>query len=310
MTSSERPRELVTAALPAVRGCPDLVQGAYGDHGNLELVAPGPEPGFWVFWWNADSVERHSGVAVGAWSPGLWVPGEAADRVRIAQMRAGPLFLEALVAGPSGLHRYCWTPDAGFVRRGQLLDQVCDVSRMVETDEAAHVLVTRPDGQTSHLSADLSTYPDLSWRAGPGPTVAGEDATVCLARRGAGLATVVSSAGSAQLFGWDGQWATEADIAGRWSSAELKAGAVIGRHPDGSVQCAVLDADGARDPVTLWPDRQWTSLAVADTTLRGGRRVDLVLGRGDTLWHAFGTPAGPWSEPEPIRSAVWTPAPA
>ena len=42
---------------PSARGVPGLVQGVYGEVGNLELVVPGAD-GLWVYWFNADPVDH------------------------------------------------------------------------------------------------------------------------------------------------------------------------------------------------------------------------------------------------------------
>lgn len=57
--------ELSERPLPPVTGSVGITQGGYGDRGNLELVAPDPDDGFWVFWFNGDALEHRSGAARG-----------------------------------------------------------------------------------------------------------------------------------------------------------------------------------------------------------------------------------------------------
>jgi hypothetical protein len=270
---------LVSRPFPPTTGSPGLVQGAYGDSGNLELVVPASDQGFWVFWFNADPVEHHTGAALRCWSGGLHVPGPPVHAARITQLRAGPRYLEVLSCGGGALYRQYWTPDAGFVDAGAVATggSVLACSAVAESDGALHAYAAHDDGSLVHLQASLAAYPHLAWTATP--------------RDG--------RADRVELVELDGTLVvTTATATGLWARAVRTRAATVGIDRAGRVQ--VETAGRVEHP---WPHLHADELAAADTTLDGGR-IDVVLRAGDQLLHAHGRPQS-WSEPEVMVSRIW-----
>ena len=145
---------------PPVTGSPGIAQG---DNGNLELVAPAVTDGFWVFWCNLDTVEHHAGAPLGRWSPGLHVPtGERVHAVRIAQVDAGPDWLEATVLMAGVVHRWCWSPIGGFAPAGVLASGVADVGPLHQDTDGRFTVTVRPvEGAPYRLVGDAADYPAL-----------------------------------------------------------------------------------------------------------------------------------------------------
>lgn len=156
-------QRIVSTDLPALTGSPWVTQGAYGDAGNLELVAPAADDGFWVFWFNADPVDHQQGAAVRCWSGGLHVfAGHRVQAARITQVQRGPRFLEALALSDGTLHRLYWTPEDGFVHAGPIATGIADTSAVVEQPAGLHVDVRRTDGTFVRLVGDASAYPAVT----------------------------------------------------------------------------------------------------------------------------------------------------
>jgi hypothetical protein len=159
-------KRLVTVSIPPVTGSPGLVQGSYGDAGNLELAVPAIDDGIWIFWFNADPVEHEAGAAMGCWSGGLHVfGGRAVDAARISQVQAGPNFLELLALSARTLHRLYWTPERGFVDAGPIATDVADVSPVRETGTELLVDVVDVHGARYLLAGDKLRYPNVAWTA-------------------------------------------------------------------------------------------------------------------------------------------------
>jgi hypothetical protein len=155
---------LVTEVPPPVAGSPGLVQGAYGDVGNLELAVPAADDGMWVFWFNADAVEHRAGAALGSWSGGLHVfGGHRVDATRITQMQAGPRYLELVAVSERVLHRLYWTPERGFVHAGPVARAVAGASPVRELPDQVQIEVLGADGGGRLLIGDTLHYPDVAW---------------------------------------------------------------------------------------------------------------------------------------------------
>jgi hypothetical protein len=154
-----------SSPLPPLTGAPGLTQGAYGDRGNLELVAPGAAGGLWVFWFNADEVDHHQGAVRGCWSGGLhFFAGRDVTLARITQVSAGPNFLEVVALTASGdLHRLYWTPSDGFVEAGVIVSGARGAAAIVQTADTLGVSVLLADGSLRLLKARLDDYPSLAW---------------------------------------------------------------------------------------------------------------------------------------------------
>ncbi|MFT4083744.1 MAG: hypothetical protein QM638_14275 [Nocardioides sp.] len=165
---------LVSVDLPPVGGLPGLTQGAYGTRGNLELVVPAVDTGFWVLWFNADEHDERSGAAVGCWSGGLHV--ETDDRltaVTISQIEAGPRFLEVTLLGGDTARRMFWCPERGFVAGGVLEPAAAAVAPIRELAGAMTTMITTTDGRTLWLRGE--GYPEPAWAATPAPPAAWEE---------------------------------------------------------------------------------------------------------------------------------------
>jgi hypothetical protein len=317
---------LRTAELPALVGRPGLAQGVYGDVGNLELVAPAADRGFWVFWFNADEIEHRQGAAVGEWSGGLHVDtGGALNAAHISQVAAGPGFLEVLAVATGGaLQRLHWTPADGFVDDGALARDVRCTSAMVETrDGALHALAVDAGGRLLHLHATAVGYPQVDWRQKVVAALdrrAGGDATAVslICDGGDGLIGSVLAAGRVHVLrcrrapGDEPAWRADGEVSAAlgWRDAVLvdaPAGpAVVGVDPAGQL-CATPIA-GTDSPVVLLPapSAPGQMLTAAATSLDGGR-IDAVLSADNALWHAHGRLDGgsPWTPAMPVRSHVW-----
>ena len=133
--------------VPAAAGRPAIFQGRYGSRGNLELVTPSPDGGLVCCWFNSDPVGgpvTEPAIPAGTWSAGLRF-AEPTTYLAVAgmQTRRGPDWLEVVATHAGGLHRWTWSPGAGF----ELTDEITGVTGtpyVVETDAGIEV-GTRPD---------------------------------------------------------------------------------------------------------------------------------------------------------------------
>ena len=275
--------QLISAPLPALTGIAGLAQGHYGTAGNLELVAPGADGGLWVFWFNADAVDRRSGAAAGEWSGGLHFAGPApVAAARITQLDAGPDFLEVVALTGSDARRHCWTPAGGFTDRGAVASTVSARSECAEAGGDLHLLTVDATGTVRRHRASLEDYPDLSWRTTE-PLI-GDAASVSLAPD-ADRAAVVTTTGECRVV--DLAAGTQLTLARTWRQATCLRDEVLG-----------LDAAGM-----LAGTGPWQAVTAAATTLDGGR-VDVVAARDEQLFHGH-RHDGVWSDFTPIRSRVW-----
>lgn len=266
------------AALPPVAGTPGLVQGVYGQRGNLELVVPDPEDGLWVFWFNADASGRAPGARPGCWSGGLhFGKGCRFDGAAIVQSRRGADWLEVAAAGDGRLRRYTWRPETGFTEEGAPLAAIGTPAAIEAADGRFHVAAAQPDG---------------------GVLIRDDAGNERLVRTG----TRVS--GIALLPGPELLWADEAGVhtERRELSPTGSAPSVAGEGPtawivDGRV--VVEDRDGPGLPVPA------DALALASSTIERPQ-VELVARSGAQLWHARSASDLDIWEVAPLRSRVWT----
>ena len=303
---------VVIEPMPPLHGSAGLTQGGYGEGGNLELVAPDPDSGFWCFWWNADPVDSRTSVAAGAWSGGLHVAGERLDGVRVTQVRSGPKFLEVVGVAGDRLLRWYWTPTEGFVRAGTVATSVVSASAVVEDDEGLlHLLAARPDGSVTHLSANPKGYPDITWlgvTADELPRAASVD--LVQAPDGSLVGLVVDAGGRAHCLRNRDGWLDEPAPPGYWTTLSLVAGETllaVGLDASGSLQVSRQGRDTWLQPVPVAQLGRLEHLAAAATSLDGGR-VDVVVRHGGEAWHLT-TPTdetadGAWTC-EQIVSKVW-----
>jgi hypothetical protein len=321
--------ELLSVPPPPVHGRVGLAQGAYGDNGNLELVAPGVDAGLWVMWFNADTIEHYQGAAVGRWSGGVrfgrdWTFSSA----RITQMHAGPRFLEVLSVGApvgrtavSDLLRWWWTPADGFLGPQLLLSGVRASSALVELrGRSVHALAVGSQSRVVHLWAALDGYPRLSWRSQDGPGVV--DANfVHLTSTPAGIrAVVVADDGATSVWALgDSGWQRLADSPQDWRIALLCGRSVFGVDTSGRPRWTVMGDERWSSPQRIWSadalKEGWDDLDVVATSLGGGR-LDVVGRRSRALWHGHiditRSELGDARSvaPQPISSTRWTPDPA
>lgn len=276
--------ELRTSPIPNVTGGPGLAQGRYGERGNLELLVPAADGGCWVFWWNADGIERRAGAALGCWSGGLHVLGdERFTQARISQVSLGPDFLEAAALTAAGaLTRWHWTPAHGFVCDGVVLDGVVATSAIVEADAALHLLVVTTAGGLVHLVAPVDGYPDVQWTSRL--LFAGAHA-VALSPE---LVAVVALENEVRVIEFaDAAWRDLRRFAGRARDVAVAGRVALCLGGDGSF--AGLSGD---------------AITAASTTIDGGR-IDVVLARHGGLVHLHGD-GTTWSQAVPVESTVWS----
>jgi hypothetical protein len=296
---------LRTEELPPVAGRPGVAQGGYGERGNLELVVPDPEDGFWVLWWNADLVDARSGARPGCWSGGLHVPtGLRHTSAAITQLRRGPKFLDAVLAGPAGLHRTTWSPDGGFapaslVAAGPVVSSCAVVEPPL--GHALHVLVSTAD-DVRHLQAPADRYPELAWSSSALPAAPG--AAVALAPANAErLLAVAAEPDAVVVLRWtpDGGWVREEELPATrgWREVAVVGSLVLGLDESGYL-CAAATEDGHASA----PDVVADSFTAAASTVDGGR-IEVVTRRGTTLQHLWTDAAGSWCPAADVRSEVW-----
>jgi hypothetical protein len=309
---------LVRADPPPVSGSPGLAQGVYGDAGNLELLAPAADHGMWVFWWNADPVDHRQGAAQGEWSGGLHLfPRHHVSAARITQVSRGPDFLEVLAVTAGALHRLHWSPQAGFVEDGVVLDGIADVSAPIETPEGFEALAARADGDVLHLRGDASDYPRVAWRTEPFVAPA---RAVALRRGGAGVdAAAINRHG--RLRSWSrapgaADWTDAVEISGGWQDVALPSLSatrpvrswlpVLARDLTG-VLAVMGDGGAAHRALHEWGPVD--AFAAAATAIDGGR-IDVVLRRGTELHHGHLTRAVDGTlcvaPARPLISTLWT----
>lgn len=182
----ELPPSVRGTDFPALHGAPGLTQSHYGARGNIELVAPDPRDGLWVFWHNTDPETETPGAAPvpgpppGCWSGGLhFAAGHRFETAAVLQSRNGPDHLELLAREGGTLHRFRWSPEPGFTHEGVLPVRAAGAAGLAEgADGTVHAAVPLADGGVAHLTADPGGYPTLDWRL---RRIVAEDARVLAA---------------------------------------------------------------------------------------------------------------------------------
>lgn len=138
---------------PAASGRPALFQGGYGSRGNLELVSPTADGGLVCCWFNSDPVVgpidgpvTEPSIPAATWSDGLrFAEGTTYLAVAGMQTRRGPDWLEVVATHAGGLHRWTWSPGAGF-ELTEKRDGVTGLPYVTETD-AGVVVGTTEDAE-------------------------------------------------------------------------------------------------------------------------------------------------------------------
>lgn len=252
-----------------------LVQGVYGDHGNLELVVPNRDRGFRVSWCNGDAVEA-AGVPPRGWSRGLDVDtGGRVEGVRIAQVPHGPWYLEASLLQAGEALRWTWRPDLGFVPGGAIGPSTCAPSAIVAQDDLLHVLTANGD-RVVHRVASTDAYPATTWSERTVLAAEGPVTAVDLVPRLGRLLALVVAGGHARVHDLGGATTEPARLAGTWRTAVLVGSppSPVGLGADGALRGAAVPAAGAFDAATA-----------ASSTLDGGV-LEVVALRGDQVLHA------------------------
>lgn len=277
--------------LPPVTGSVSITQGAYGDRGNLELVAPHPDDGFWVFWFNGDALEHRAGAARGHWNSGLHVPtGSRLQSARISQVPFGPNFLEVVGRVESGsLHRWYWTPSDGFLAGGTVAATAgAGLARLVASPDRLTTMHVAAAG-VEVLRSGVERYPALSWHASQVPVhgaATSVDLDVAQPDGGQsvpalGLVVVGSRAHLLRPVRATG-WQVGTALPGEWRTAQIhvldRAAAVLtGLDIDGRpvVAAVTLDRAGSKPGC---PDA-----SLSDTFIRADGPVDDIAACLSTL---------------------------
>ncbi|MFG3332486.1 hypothetical protein ACGFZZ_10935 [Streptomyces tendae] len=289
---------LTSTPPPPSRGGVGLAQGRYGARGNLELVLCDEDDGLWVLWHNTDpeGTETPEGAPPpGAWSGALhFAAGRRYDDVRVLQSRNGPDHLEVLARSGTTAHRLRWSPEAAFTAEAPPPGRPAPALALTETADGALWTVLSPGtgaGTAVLHRGDPARYPDLAWSPAGGPQpgeavlVGAPDAV----RPGALTVTPEHTL-------WTAPDGAESALPGA-----VRAAAVPGPHGplvflsdgDGDL-LAVRPGDGGHRTLRLPGTGPVTALAATEVR-HDPRRTDLVVRRGDTLWHV--TDLGPGTKP-------------
>lgn len=293
MPQNEKPT-LTVADWPPTMGRPGLVQGSYGVAGNLELVVPAEDDGLWVGWFNNDPTESFQGAAIGRWSGVLrFASGARYVAAEVTQVEAGPDYIEVVAQTVDGeLRRHVWSPDAGFVEQEKLATRIAATSALVVSsavpgDGEFRIALIRTDGQLVEFRGQVGpSYPKVAFTEAAIQTTKAEASTASVdidaAWHAGHLDIVVVSEGRATLR-------CSLVAAGGTDLGPARAARIV-IGSDGDPRIVVLDGEGhaqvrggTDDPWDLGPAE-----GVALAAVRRNERVhtDVVLRRGEVLWHA------------------------
>lgn len=146
-------------------GPASIVQGVYGERGNLELVVADARDGLWVHWLNADPTAVGD-VLPGDWSAGLrFATGQRYVAAQILQDTLGPNFLEVLALRADGvLESWYWSPGPGFQQRQP--DAATAVTQFHASLTPDGTLTIALDGDRAVESAP-DGHPNRTWHPAP-----------------------------------------------------------------------------------------------------------------------------------------------
>lgn len=210
----------VELALPGM-GTMSVTQGAYGSRGNLELVVPHAGSGATVCWFNSDppgGPVAEPAIPAATWSVGLQVATGVVSAVAIHQARSGPHFLELVVSGTAGLHRWTWSPGPGFEQTDTWTEEV-GLPFVTETDTDL-VLGQASSRGVVRMRASLVSYPALQdWHV-ERLEVAGDPVAVAADRTGGVLAALRLN-GDLRLVRWRADGSVDVEPTGVSASAAV-----------------------------------------------------------------------------------------
>jgi hypothetical protein len=273
--------------IPPVAGSLGLVQGAYGDRGNLELCFPDPGSGLWVCWFNNDPPGATAEVSSGSWSQGLRFGRAAYQSATIIQARRGPDYLEVVACTGEGLHRWTWQPEAGFTQTDVLPSDVgpLDDAFCMET-ETGLVVVARASDQLLVWDGADADYPTLSWSTRPVTTL--PDRTVQVATTGLADETLchaaVTASGDVLLRGAHADWVAVPTLRDVTCVAWPQGGRgqqLLAAAAEGVLMVDI--AAGVSQSVVNVPAAD--AIAAAWSTTDAERRLELIVRTGHQLSH-------------------------
>lgn len=302
--------ELVRAPLAPCGGVPSLVQGTYGQVGNLELVFPDAQGGLWVHWRNLDPDDVRPGARAGGWSAGLRVASDrhfdASSTIETAETRS----LVVVASAGGEVLTTAWTAEAGFgavepvgvsgTVAGLLQAPGSRELLLLTVSDAGMVAVHGSSGSGAWSALEPTRYLDPARAT---PIVAAS--TFFTAAGELGM-VVVRADGELWLVGRPG--------GPRWLASGVGAGVVALVDPDGRLEVIAVDADAG---LRLWSESRddvfASSLGRVDAVAacrvdRGGRGIAAVARVGDRLWWC---PALPGDEAanatQVVESDAWAP---
>ena len=156
-------QELRCPLAPA-QGVHAVIQGSYGEVGNLELVVPDPLDGLWVYWRNNDAHDIRPGAVAGGWSAGLrFAQGARYGTVSVLQTRHGPNNIEVIAISNAAAHRIFWNPETGFSSADCVGTTQTVAASLFEDDRPPHdlIMVSTDGDQVAVQYGESKSYPRL-----------------------------------------------------------------------------------------------------------------------------------------------------
>ncbi|MFB8419662.1 hypothetical protein ACFC63_29570 [Streptomyces albidoflavus] len=302
-----------SAPPPHSRGGIGLAQGRYGARGNLELVLCDEDEGLWVLWHNTDpeSTPTPDGAPPpGEWSGGLhFAAGRRYDEVRVLQSRNGPDHLELLAGSGRTAHRLRWSPEAAFTAEASPEGRPLPCVALAETDDGALWTVLSPasgTGPAELYRADPARHPELDWSpAGPldAPDGPPPHQVALLAVPGAVRPAVLTVLAARSRWTSPDGAVSELPGAGHAAAVHRPEGPLVFLS-DGGDDLLVVRPGTPRHRTVRLPGTGPVGALAATVVQHDPRRTDLVVRRGERLWHL--TDLGPGTEPvaRPLVSTV------